>query len=160
MALKQGGRRAIERIAAAPTRAAAQTLVVADVRRRIETSNLLALKADVTVTDALDVRLDTAEADITAQEAADVALQAADTALDGRLTTAEADIIALEAADAALGARLDPVELTLPLKLEWTAVPASAAATGTAGQIAYESGFLYVCVAADTWQRVVIATWP
>jgi hypothetical protein len=160
MALKKGERRAIERIAAAPTRAAAQTLVVADVRRRIETSNLLALKADVTVTDALDVRLDTAEADITALAATDVALQAADTALDGRLTTAEADITALEAADAALGARLDPVELALPLKLEWTAVPASAAATGTAGQIAYESGFLYVCVAADIWQRVVIATWP
>ena len=160
MALKQGERRAIERIAAAPTRAAAQTLVVADVRRRIETSNLLALKADVTVTDALDVRLNTAEADITALEAADVALQAADTALDGRLTTAEADITALEAADAALDVRLDPVELALPLKLEWTAVPESPAATGTAGQIAYESGFLYVCVAADIWQRVVIATWP
>ncbi len=44
-------------------------------------------------------------------------------------------------------------------KLEWTTVPASAAATGTAGQIAYESGWLYVCVATDTWERVALATW-
>lgn len=40
-----------------------------------------------------------------------------------------------------------------------TSVPASASATGTAGQIAYASGFLYICVATDTWQRVAIATW-
>lgn len=40
------------------------------------------------------------------------------------------------------------------------AVPASAGATGTAGQIAYASGFLYICVATNTWQRVAIATWP
>lgn len=39
------------------------------------------------------------------------------------------------------------------------AVPASAGAAGVAGSIAYASGFLYVCVAANTWQRVAIATW-
>ena len=44
-------------------------------------------------------------------------------------------------------------------KLQWTTVPASASATGTAGQIAYQSGFLYICVATDTWQRIAIATW-
>ena len=38
--------------------------------------------------------------------------------------------------------------------------PGSASATGTTGQIAVASGFLYVCVATDTWERVVIATWP
>lgn len=37
--------------------------------------------------------------------------------------------------------------------------PASASATGKAGQMAYASGFLYVCVADNTWQRVAIATW-
>jgi hypothetical protein len=41
----------------------------------------------------------------------------------------------------------------------WTTVPANASATGIAGQMAYESGFLYVCVAANTWQRVPIASW-
>lgn len=38
-------------------------------------------------------------------------------------------------------------------------VPASATATGTAGQIAYDSGFIYVCTAANTWVRVPLATW-
>lgn len=39
------------------------------------------------------------------------------------------------------------------------AAPSTAASTGTLGQIRFESGFLYVCVATDTWQRVAIATW-
>lgn len=38
-------------------------------------------------------------------------------------------------------------------------VPASATATGTAGQIAYDNDFLYICVAANTWRRVSIAAW-
>lgn len=38
-------------------------------------------------------------------------------------------------------------------------VPASAAATGVPGQWAAESGWLYICVAADTWERVAIASW-
>jgi hypothetical protein len=37
--------------------------------------------------------------------------------------------------------------------------PANASATGTAGTIIWDSGFLYVCVAANTWKRVAIATW-
>lgn len=39
------------------------------------------------------------------------------------------------------------------------AAPASAAAAGVAGQIAYDSGFFYVCVATNTWVRAAIATW-
>ncbi len=38
-------------------------------------------------------------------------------------------------------------------------VPATAAATGFAGQISWDSGFIYICVATDTWKRVAIATW-
>lgn len=37
--------------------------------------------------------------------------------------------------------------------------PASASATGTIGTIAWDTGFLYVCTATDTWERVAIATW-
>ena len=37
--------------------------------------------------------------------------------------------------------------------------PASAAATGTAGDIAWDAGYIYVCTATDTWKRVAIATW-
>lgn len=36
--------------------------------------------------------------------------------------------------------------------------PATAASTGTAGQIAWNSGFIYICVAANTWKRVAVAT--
>ena len=38
-------------------------------------------------------------------------------------------------------------------------IPASASAPGVAGQMRYASGYLYVCVASNTWQRVAIATW-
>ena len=40
-----------------------------------------------------------------------------------------------------------------------SAVPASATAPGVAGQLRYASGFLYVCVASNVWQRVALATW-
>jgi hypothetical protein len=40
-----------------------------------------------------------------------------------------------------------------------TQTPASAAATGEAGTIAWDSSYIYVCTAANTWKRVAIATW-
>jgi len=42
---------------------------------------------------------------------------------------------------------------------DWVTVPASASATGTAGQKAYDSSWLYICVSANTWRRVAIAAW-
>ncbi len=41
----------------------------------------------------------------------------------------------------------------------WVSVPASAGADGVAGDVAYDSDYLYVCVATDTWKRVAIGTW-
>ncbi len=38
--------------------------------------------------------------------------------------------------------------------------PANAGAAGVAGTITWDSGFIYVCVAPNTWKRVAIATWP
>ncbi len=43
--------------------------------------------------------------------------------------------------------------------LQWVAVPASASATGTAGQAAYDGSFLYICTATDTWARTALTTW-
>jgi hypothetical protein len=43
--------------------------------------------------------------------------------------------------------------------LSWTTAPATAASTGTTGQIAYDSGYLYVCVSTDTWVRTALSTW-
>jgi hypothetical protein len=40
-----------------------------------------------------------------------------------------------------------------------TAAPASASATGKAGAIAYDSNYIYICTATDTWKRTAIATW-
>ena len=37
--------------------------------------------------------------------------------------------------------------------------PASASATGTAGTIAWDASYIYVCTATNTWKRVAIATW-
>lgn len=41
----------------------------------------------------------------------------------------------------------------------WVAAPATATSTGTAGQLAYASGYLYVCVATNTWKRTALSSW-
>jgi len=38
--------------------------------------------------------------------------------------------------------------------------PATAASPGTTGTIAWDTNYIYVCVATNTWKRVAIATWP
>jgi hypothetical protein len=45
------------------------------------------------------------------------------------------------------------------LNIATAATPASAAAAGTTGDIAWDSGFIYVCTATNAWKRVAIATW-
>ncbi|MHC4301638.1 MAG: hypothetical protein ACYS7Y_30595 [Planctomycetota bacterium] len=40
-----------------------------------------------------------------------------------------------------------------------TKTPASAGAAGNTGDICWDSGYVYVCVAASTWKRAAIATW-
>jgi hypothetical protein len=37
--------------------------------------------------------------------------------------------------------------------------PASSTATGTAGDICWDSSYLYICTATNTWRRVAHATW-
>jgi hypothetical protein len=36
----------------------------------------------------------------------------------------------------------------------WVTAPAHATSTGTAGQMAYDSTYLYVCTAANTWKKI------
>lgn len=45
------------------------------------------------------------------------------------------------------------------IRLRTAKTPASASATGNAGDIAWDSSYIYVCVATNTWKRVAIATW-
>jgi hypothetical protein len=37
--------------------------------------------------------------------------------------------------------------------------PASASATGTTGEIAWDADYIYVCTATNTWKRTAISTW-
>ena len=37
--------------------------------------------------------------------------------------------------------------------------PASPSAAGTQGQAAWDSSYIYVCVAANTWKRAALSTW-
>lgn len=37
--------------------------------------------------------------------------------------------------------------------------PASASASGSAGQIAFDASYFYVCTATDTWRRIAHSTW-
>jgi hypothetical protein len=38
--------------------------------------------------------------------------------------------------------------------------PATASSNGVAGTITWDSGYIYICVATNTWKRVAISTWP
>ena len=37
--------------------------------------------------------------------------------------------------------------------------PATASSTGSAGDIRYDSGYVYICVATNTWKRASLTTW-
>lgn len=45
------------------------------------------------------------------------------------------------------------------LRIVTSKTPASATATGTQGQVAWDASYIYVCTATDTWKRAAIATW-
>jgi hypothetical protein len=37
--------------------------------------------------------------------------------------------------------------------------PSSASDTGVVGEIAWDSDYIYICTATNTWKRVAISTW-
>lgn len=45
------------------------------------------------------------------------------------------------------------------IRLRTTYTPASAAATGNAGEFTWDTSYIYVCTATDTWKRAAISTW-
>jgi hypothetical protein len=45
------------------------------------------------------------------------------------------------------------------IRLRTAKTPANATDTGNAGDICWDSGFLYVCVATNSWKKVAIAAW-
>ncbi len=46
------------------------------------------------------------------------------------------------------------------LRIDNDRTPATAGAAGNEGDICWDANYIYVCVAANTWKRVAIATWP
>lgn len=45
------------------------------------------------------------------------------------------------------------------IRIRNSKTPASAGATGNQGDIAWDSSYIYICTATNTWKRVAIATW-
>lgn len=45
------------------------------------------------------------------------------------------------------------------IRVRTAKTPANASDTGTQGQIAWDSSYVYVCVATNTWKRAAISTW-
>ena len=45
------------------------------------------------------------------------------------------------------------------LRLRTSATPASATASGNAGDIQWDASYVYVCIATNTWRRAAIAVW-
>ena len=37
--------------------------------------------------------------------------------------------------------------------------PASATASGTAGEVCWDANYVYICVAANTWRRAALSSW-
>ena len=82
-------------------------------------------------------------------------VDASDTTEDGKIDLKVqaagtlTSMAAITAANVTLGSR--PV---LP-----THTPGSASAAGTAGEIAWDAAYIYVCTATNTWKRVASSTW-
>ena len=73
-------------------------------------------------------------------------------AVSGNYTKGNMDIGALEVASIDCAG-----DVVGKLRMEGDE-PASASASGTAGDMRFDSGFLYVCVSSDTWKRVSIGS--
>ena len=65
----------------------------------------------------------------------------------------------VEIVQAGISSRGTATQLAQYARSYANSTPASASATGTAGTIVYDTSYLYVCIATDTWKRVAIATW-
>ena len=72
---------------------------------------------------------------------------------------AEARAIQQARLTASLAVRRTEQTATQTAPATWVTAPSGATDPGAAGQIAYDSGFLYVCTATDTWVRAELATW-
>ncbi len=45
------------------------------------------------------------------------------------------------------------------IRVRTAKTPSSASATGNQGEVCWDSSYIYICTATNTWKRVAIATW-
>lgn len=57
------------------------------------------------------------------------------------------------------GIDVNGVTQTDQFRLTNSNVPSSASDTGTAGDVAIDTNYIYICTAANTWKRAAISTW-
>lgn len=41
---------------------------------------------------------------------------------------------------------------------DWVPAPATSSSPGTAGQVAYDTNYLYICVNSSSWRRIALTT--
>ena len=78
-----------------------------------------------------------------------------DTALTERMRLTYSGYLGI--ATSAPTQRLDINDSSIRIRTPNT--PASATTTGNPGQIAWDTNYVYVCVAANTWKRAALSTW-
>lgn len=61
--------------------------------------------------------------------------------------------------DIKLNAALEDLDSRVSLNETISNATKTASATGTTGELAYDSSYVYICVATNTWIRVAKAAW-
>jgi len=124
---------------------------------QIDTTRIFQGAFDRSIRDAVVEQLNTLADAVTALEVAPVAHAASHQADgDDEIATATAAAGAIPKADGTGTLDAAWIPPTIPVLV---AAPAAADSAGTAGQIAYDGDYLYVCVDTNTWLQVAIATW-
>ena len=116
-------------------------------------SNLLEMQHDGTATD-FRVGTGSGDARITADGTQNLVLQTNDGTTSGTIQITHG-------ADESIAIRPEGTGKSIIYSPQFggSDPPASSGATGTAGQLAYDADYIYVCTATDTWARAAIATW-
>lgn len=62
--------------------------------------------------------------------------------------------------DTILNTAIDSLDTRLTVvETRFVSVPSTATSSGTAGQMAKDANYLYICIATNTWKRVALSTW-
>lgn len=76
--------------------------------------------------------------------------------------TSSSDFVVLSSGNVGIGTTTPTAKLDINsdvLRLRTAKTPATSGASGNQGDIAWDSGYIYVCVATNTWERAALSTW-